>query len=149
MPLRARTRAEHNTFPSGVNREMAFDYQGFVTELAVVAAAEAELGRSTTSPNSGRSLMRMFDVVAATVDVQCSALRAKEMETTGRRSSSMLRTTNGGRASSPLGAALFEAPEWWPTVRAHDDRARSWRRWPVATLPRTPTVVRATTPMPA
>ena len=30
-----------NTFPSGVNREMAFDYHGFVAELAVVAAAEA------------------------------------------------------------------------------------------------------------
>ena len=34
-----------NTFPSGVNREMAFDYHGFVAELAVVAAVEADLGR--------------------------------------------------------------------------------------------------------
>ena len=33
-----------NTFPSGVNREMAFEYHGFVTELAVVAGSGGRLG---------------------------------------------------------------------------------------------------------
>ena len=45
---------KNNTFPSGVNREMAFDYHGFVAELAVVAAVEANWSGRPLSPNSGR-----------------------------------------------------------------------------------------------
>ena len=32
----------NNTFPSGVNREMASDYHGFVADLAIVAGVEAD-----------------------------------------------------------------------------------------------------------
>ncbi len=31
-----------NTFPSGIGRELASDYQGFVAELGLLAAVEAE-----------------------------------------------------------------------------------------------------------
>ena len=41
-----------NTFPSGVNREMAFDYHGFVAELGLLAAAEAEQARHPVSPTT-------------------------------------------------------------------------------------------------
>ena len=33
----------HNTFPSGVNRELASDYHPFVAELGFLAAVEAEV----------------------------------------------------------------------------------------------------------
>ena len=66
---------KNNTFPSGVNREMAFDYHGFVTELAVVAAAEASCAGRPLSTDLWASLYRMFDVVAATVDVRLRAPR--------------------------------------------------------------------------
>ena len=66
-----------NTFPSGVNREMAFDYHGFVVELAVVAAVEAERAGRPLSDELWALLARMFDVVAATVDVKLRAPRLR------------------------------------------------------------------------
>ena len=41
----------HNTFASGVNREMAFDYHGFVAELGLLAAAEATRRATGERPN--------------------------------------------------------------------------------------------------
>ena len=64
-----------NTFPSGVNREMAFDYHGFVAELAVVAAAEASWADRPSVRRSLGPAYGMFDVVAATVDVKVRAPR--------------------------------------------------------------------------
>ncbi len=58
-----------NTFPSGVNREMAFDYHGFVAELVVVAAAEASWAGRPLSEDLWTRLYGMFDVIAATADV--------------------------------------------------------------------------------
>ena len=40
-----------NTFPSGLNREQASDYHGFVTELGLVAAVEAEASGHPLEPN--------------------------------------------------------------------------------------------------
>ncbi len=106
---------ENNTFPSGVNREMAFDYHGFVAELAVVAAAEANWAGRPLSHDLWASLYRMFDVVAATVDVQVRAPRHGDGDSgmalvldppTAERWSGLL----------AIGESLFDAPEWWPSV---------------------------------
>ena len=108
----------NNTFPSGVNREMAFDYHGFVTELAVVAAAEANWAGRPLSPELWASLYRMFDVgCLATVDVQ--KVRAPRRERWGQwdgAPSSTLPPPNGGQTLLAIGEALFDAPAWWPTV---------------------------------
>ena len=42
-----------NTFPSGINRELASDYHRFVAELGFVAAVEAEASGHPLSPAVG------------------------------------------------------------------------------------------------
>ncbi len=102
-----------NTFPSGVNREMATDYHGFVAELGLVGAAEATHAGRPLAQETWDLLCRMLDVTAATVDVAFRAPRQGDGD--------------DGRAlvfGSPadqrwgdllaMGRALFGAPAWWP-----------------------------------
>jgi hypothetical protein len=104
-----------NTFPSGVNREMAFDYHGLVSELAVVAAAEADWDGRPLSPDLWTLLNRMFDVVAATVDVKCRAPRQGDGDN-GRALVLDPSTTERSSGLVAIGESLFGAPGWWPTV---------------------------------
>ena len=62
-------------------------------------------------------LYRMFDVVAATVDV---ALRGPRQgtETTGRFLSSIRRPPNVRSGLLAIGEGLFDAPGWWPNVES-------------------------------
>ena len=105
-----------NTFPSGVNREMAFDYHGFVTELGVVAAAESSWSGRPLSPDLWASLYRMFDVVAATVDVRVRAPRYGDGD---NGTALVIDPPEAERWSGLLaiGTALFDVPDWWPTVQ--------------------------------
>jgi Heparinase II/III-like protein/Heparinase II/III N-terminus len=104
-----------NTFPSGVNREMAFDYHGFVAELAAVAGAEASWAGHPLSSEFWTLLFRMFDVVAATVDVKVRAPRQGDGD---NGTALVLDPPPAERWSGLLaiGEALFASPAWWPTV---------------------------------
>jgi hypothetical protein len=106
---------KRNTFPSGVNREMAFDYHGFVAELAVVAAAEASWAGCPLSEELWGEIYAMFDVVAATVDVN---LRAPRYGDGDNGTALVLDPVATERWSGLLavGEALFESPAWWPAV---------------------------------
>ncbi len=104
-----------NTFPSGINREMAFDYHGFVTELAVVAAAEASWAGHPLSRDLWDQLYRMFDVVAATVDVKLRAPRHGDGDN-GRVLVLDPPTSERWSGLLAIGEALFVAPGWWPKV---------------------------------
>ena len=106
---------ESNTFPSGVNRELAFDYQGFVAELAAVAAVEADWAGRPLSNNLWAILYRTLDVVAATVDVK---LRAPRQGDGDNGTALVLDAPTDERWTGILaiGRDLFEAPEWWPSV---------------------------------
>ncbi len=104
-----------NTFPSGVNREMAFDYHGFVVELGVVAAVEAELAQRPLSDELWALLARMFDVIAATVDVKLRAPRYGDGDD-GRALVVDAPTAERWPGLLAIGEALFETPEWWPVV---------------------------------
>jgi hypothetical protein len=106
---------KNNTFPSGVNRELAFDYHGFVTELAVVAAVEASWAGQPFSPDVWALLSRMFDVVGATVDVELRGARQGDGD---NGTALVLDLETGERWSGLLavGAALFDPPPWWPKV---------------------------------
>jgi hypothetical protein len=106
---------ECNTFPSGVNREMAFDYHGFVAELAAVAGAEASWAGHPLSPEFWALLSRMFDVVAATVDVKLRAPRHGD----GDNGTALVldpSSTERWLGLLAIGEALFASPAWWPTV---------------------------------
>src|SRR5690242_20396001 len=65
----------NNTFPSGVNRELAFDYHGFVAELGLTAAVEADHAGHPLSDATWQSLGRMLDVAAACLDCGLRAPR--------------------------------------------------------------------------
>ena len=104
-----------NTFPSGVNREMAFEYHGFVAELAVVAAVEADWDGHPLSDELWTLLSRMFDVLAATVDVKHRAPRHGDGDN-GRALVLDRPTTEGSSDLLAVGQSLFDGPEWWPTV---------------------------------
>ncbi len=106
---------QRNTFPSGLNREMAFDYHGFVVELGVVAAVEAEWARRPLSDELWALLARMFDVIAATVDVKLHAPRFGDGDD-GRALVLDAPAAERWAGLLAVGGALFETPDWWPAV---------------------------------
>ena len=57
-----------NTFPSGIGRELASDYQCFVAELGFLAAVEAEASGYPLSAAAWERLCAMADSAAALVD---------------------------------------------------------------------------------
>ena len=57
-----------NTFPSGIGRELASDYQRFVAELGLLAAVEAEAAGHPLSTAVWQRLCAMIDSAAALVD---------------------------------------------------------------------------------
>ncbi|MGH2927209.1 MAG: heparinase II/III family protein, partial [Solirubrobacteraceae bacterium] len=106
----------NNTFPSGVNRELAFDYHGLVAELGLIAATEADLAGHPLSDTTWRSLGRSLDVTAACLDGQIQAPRQGDSDE-GRALVIAAPDSNRWSALLALGAAIFGAPEWWPPVR--------------------------------
>ncbi len=102
-----------NTFPSGVNREMAFEYHGFVAELGLAAAAEAErAGRPLDDPTKDL-LCRMLDVIAACLDERLGAPRNGDGDN-GRGFLLGTPTANRWATLLAIGAGMFGAPDWWP-----------------------------------
>ena len=106
----------NNTFPSGVNRELAFDYHGFVAELGLIAAVEADHAGRPLPDATWRSLGRMLDVAAACLDCGLRAPRQGDSDE-GRALVIASPESNRWEALLALGQALFGAPEWWPPVQ--------------------------------
>jgi hypothetical protein len=105
-----------NTFPSGVDRELAFDYHGLVAELGLIAAIEADrAGRSLPEP-VWRSLGRMVDVAAACLDCELRAPRQGDSDE-GRALVIASPETNRWEALLATGREFFGAQEWWPLAR--------------------------------
>ena len=105
-----------NTFPSGVNRELAFDYHGLVTELGLIAGIEADLAGRPLPDATWRSLGHMLDVVAACLDSGLQAPRQGDSDD-GRALVIAAPESNRWEALLALGQAIFGAPEWWPPVQ--------------------------------
>lgn len=106
-----------NTFPSGVNRELASGYHAFVAELGLVAAVEAEVSGHPLSGATWDRLGRMVDAAAAMVDATGRAPRQGDSDD-GR--ALVVDGPDRGGWSSLLaaGAALFGPLPWWPTTEA-------------------------------
>ena len=105
-----------NTFPSGVNRELAFDYHGLVAELGLIAAVEADHAGRPLPDATWRSLGRMLDVAAACLDCE---LRAPRQGDSDEGRALVIAPPEGNRweALLALGQALFGAAEWWPSAQ--------------------------------
>jgi Heparinase II/III-like protein/Heparinase II/III N-terminus len=105
-----------NTFPSGIGRELASDYQSFVAELGLLAAAEGEAAGHPLSAAVWQRLCAMTDSAAALVDERMRAPRQGD----GDDGRALLVDAPAPGAGWPsllaAGAALFGRPAWWPWV---------------------------------
>ena len=103
----------HNTFPSGINRELASDYHPFVAELGFLAAVEAEVSGHPLSPEVWRRLAAMADSAAALLDERMRPPRQGDSDE-GR---ALLLDPPAASTWPPLLAlagALIGPLDWWP-----------------------------------
>lgn len=106
---------DRNTFGSGVNRELASDYHGFVAELGYCAAIEASVTGAPVSARTWRLLCAMTDVMAALVDERMRPPRQGDSDE-GRVVLLDAPQHNRWPALLSLGDALFGRLGWWPPV---------------------------------
>ena len=107
-----------NTFPSGIGRELASDYQSFVAELGLLAAVEAGVAQRPLSDAVWQRLCAMTDSAAALVDERLRPPRQGD----GDEARAVLLDApvpGGGWPSLlALGDAVFGRLGWWPRVPA-------------------------------
>ena len=104
-----------NTFISGINRELATDYHGFVFELGVFAALEAASAGTPVSDPTWNLLCAMADAMAALVDRRLRPPRQGDSDE-GRVVLLDAPEHNRWPALLALGGALFGRLDWWPEL---------------------------------
>ena len=115
---------EANTFPSGINRELASDYHCLVAELGLVAAVEAEAAGHPLGPDTWTGLGRMVDAAAAVVDEGCGPPRQGDGDD-GRVLLVDAPEDNHWRSLLALGHTLFGELPWWPDPATRPADVRS------------------------
>jgi hypothetical protein len=106
-----------NTFPSGIGRELATDYQCFVAELGLLAAVEAEAAGHPLSSAAWQRLCAMVDSGAALLDERLRPPRQGDSDE-GRALLLDAPTPNRWPSLLALGGALFGRLDWWPQLPA-------------------------------
>lgn len=111
----------HNTFGSGVNRELATEYHGLVLELGLAGALEAHAAGVPVPESTWLVLVRMCDALAAVADARLHPPRQGDADD---GHGLVLDGTGTHRWGSLLatGDALFGRRDWWPKVTGHDVR---------------------------
>jgi Heparinase II/III-like protein/Heparinase II/III N-terminus len=102
-----------NTFPSGIGRELAADYQTFVAELGFLAAAEADASGHPVSTVTWERLTALVDSAAALVDERSQPPRQGDSDE-GRGLLLDAPVPNRWPAVLALGDALIGRLDWWP-----------------------------------
>jgi hypothetical protein len=105
----------HNTFGSGLNRELASDYHCFVAELGLLAAAEAQAAGTPLGPETTDLLCGMVDSAAALLDERLRPPRQGD----GDEGKGVLLDApepNRWPGLLAIGDALFGRLGWWPQV---------------------------------
>ncbi|HSO64318.1 MAG TPA: heparinase II/III family protein, partial [Ornithinibacter sp.] len=105
-----------NTFPSGVNRELASDYHRFVTELGVLALTEAAAAGHPLSADTRDLLARSLDATAAMLDVTGTPPRQGDGDE-GRALVVEDPAEDPWAVLLACGAGTLGASDWWPTTR--------------------------------
>jgi hypothetical protein len=100
-----------NTFPDGINRELASDYHRFVLELGLVAAVEADAAGRPLSAETWQLLARMLDAALAVVDVRGRAPRQNDGDE-GRAIVVDDPELDPWAVAVGSGVALLGAPDW-------------------------------------
>jgi hypothetical protein len=103
------------TFPDGLNRELAADYHVYVLELFLVAGIEADAAGAPLGDGYWRRLRDMADALAATVDAGLHTARQGDGD-----DARALLLDAPSRPAIPivleLCASLFGAAPWWPAI---------------------------------
>jgi Heparinase II/III-like protein/Heparinase II/III N-terminus len=105
-----------NTFPSGINRELASDYHGFVAELGLFAAIEAEAAGTPVDAPTWKLLCAMADAMAALVDERMRPPRQGDSDE-GRVVLLDAPEHNRWPTLLALGDSVFGRLAWWPETR--------------------------------
>lgn len=110
-----------NTFPSGLNRELATEYHGLVLELGLAAVAEADAAGVPVPGSVRLVLLRMTDALAAVVD---DRLRPPRQGDSDDGHGLIVDGAGTDRWGSLLatGDAVFGRLTWWPEVTGTDVR---------------------------
>ncbi|MFF7992599.1 alginate lyase family protein [Kitasatospora xanthocidica] len=110
-----------NTFPSGLNRELATEYHGLVLELGLAAVAEADAAAVPVPRTIRLVLLRMTDALAAVVD---DRLRPPRQGDADDGHGLVVDGAGTDRWASLLatGEAVFGRLAWWPEVTGTDVR---------------------------
>jgi hypothetical protein len=109
-----------NTFDDGVGRELATDYQCFIAELGILAAAEARAAGHPVSEALWQRLCAITDACAAMVD---STLRPPRQGDSDEGRAILLDSPADNRFPGLLriGDELFGRLDWWPRVEPMAD----------------------------
>jgi Heparinase II/III-like protein/Heparinase II/III N-terminus len=102
-----------NTFPSGIGRELASDYQCFIAELGFLAAAEAEASGHPLADVVWTRLCAMADGAAALVDEKLCPPRQGDSDE-GRALLLDAPAPNRWPSLLALADALVGRLDWWP-----------------------------------
>ena len=102
-----------NTFPSGIGRELASDYQCFVAELGFLAAVEAEVSGHPLSQVVWTRLGAMADSAAALIDERLRPPRQGDSDE-GRALLLDAPAPNRWPSLLMLSDALIGRLGWWP-----------------------------------
>ncbi|MFC7360846.1 alginate lyase family protein [Nocardioides astragali] len=105
-----------NTFPSGVNRELASDYHRFVTELGMVALVESHGAGHSLDDATWNLLARSLDAAAAMLDVRGRPPRQGDGDE-GRALVVDAPDADDWSVLLSAGEALVGRSLWWPDVQ--------------------------------
>jgi hypothetical protein len=122
------------TFPDGLNRELATAYHGFVLELGLAAALEGEAAGHPLGGEVWDALRRMVDALAAVVDVRLHPPRQGDDD----EGQGLLLDAPGFQRWASLlatGAVLFGPLDWCPPLPRDDARTPLWTALARAPLP--------------
>jgi hypothetical protein len=115
------------TFPSGLNRELATDYHGLVLELYLAATVEGEKSGYSLGPIVWERIRAMADALAAVMDTNGQPPRQGDSDD---GIGLLLDSPNYDRWKSLMatGQCLFGALPWWPKTPRDDLRTCLWTR---------------------
>ncbi|HUP02324.1 MAG TPA: alginate lyase family protein [Gemmatimonadota bacterium] len=125
VAARLRAEIDRQTFPDGINRELASEYHGFVLELLLAAALEGEAAGCSLGVEAWETIRRMVDGLAAVSDCRNRPPRKGD----GDDAHGLLLddpTYDRWNDLLDTGARLFGSLPWWPAIRAGSVRAPLW-----------------------
>jgi hypothetical protein len=120
-----RTESKSQTFASGLNRELATDYHGFVLEMLLTAAITGELHGYSLSSDVWERIRAMIDALASIMDATGRPPRQGDGDD---GTALLLDAPDYDRWNALLatGRRLFGAAPWWPAIRFEDVRTGLW-----------------------